>query len=195
VRYVGDHVAMVIAETLGPGQGAAELVEVQYGARSRPASIPPGRKDEGQPQLHDEAPNNTVLSTGSSATRRPSMQAFAGADHVTKLEFVNNRKIPNAIEPRAQMPTTTKAGELHPLHHLAEPAHRALVLIAPSIGIAPEHKLRIIAPDVGGGFGSKIFIYPRKCAACGRRRRSAGPVKWTADAPNPSCRTPTAATT
>ncbi|WP_446916151.1 molybdopterin cofactor-binding domain-containing protein, partial [Klebsiella pneumoniae] len=87
---------------------------------------------------------------------------FAGAHHVTKLSIVNNRLVPNAIEPRAAVGEYDSGSEGYTLYTTSQNPHVARLVLSAFVGIAPEHKLRVIAPDVGGGFGSKIFIYPEE---------------------------------
>ncbi len=110
------------------------------------------------------------------------MQAFKSATHVTKLDIVNNRLVPNAMEPRAAIGeyddparAASRCGTPRKIPHVAR------LVIAAFVGMAPEHKLRVIAPDVGGGFGSKIFIYPEEVVALWASKRVGRPVKWVAD--------------
>ena len=104
------------------------------------------------------APDNRVFnwSIGDEAATDA---AFSSAAHVTKLDLVNNRLIPNAMEPRAAIGAYDTGSEHFTLYTTSQNPHVARLVISAFIGIAPEHKLRVIAPDVGGGFGSKIFIY------------------------------------
>jgi carbon-monoxide dehydrogenase large subunit len=100
---------------------------------------------------------------------------------VTSLEFANNRLIPNAIEPRAALAVYDRAGEEFTLYTTSQNPHFARVVLSANVGLAPEHKLRVISPDVGGGFGSKIFVYPEETAVAWAARKVRRPVKWTAD--------------
>jgi aerobic carbon-monoxide dehydrogenase large subunit len=180
VRYVGDHVAMVVAESLDQAQAAAELVEVSYG--TLPAVVDTARtRDAGAPQIHDEAPNNTVYEWAL-GEKGPVDEAFASAGHVTKLDIINNRLIPNAIEPRAALADYDPGQEHFTLYTTSQNPHVARLVLSAFIGIAPEHKLRVVAPDVGGGFGSKIFIYAEEvCCLWASKKIGGRPVKWTAD--------------
>jgi aerobic carbon-monoxide dehydrogenase large subunit len=180
VRYVGDHVAMVVAESLDQAQAAAELVEVSYG--TLPAVVDAAKtQTAGAPQVHDAAPNNTVFEW-SLGEKTPVDEAFASAEHVTKLEIINNRLIPNAIEPRAALGDYDPGQEHYTLYTTSQNPHVARLVLSAFIGIAPEHKLRVVAPDVGGGFGSKIFIYAEEvCCLWASKRIGGRPVKWTAD--------------
>jgi carbon-monoxide dehydrogenase large subunit len=180
VRYVGDHVAMVIAETLAQAQAAAELIEVTYG--TLPAVVDTAQAQKpGGPQLHEAAANNTVFEW-SLGEKPPVDAAFASAQHVTRMEIVNNRLIPNAIEPRAAIGDYNPGEEHFTLYTTSQNPHVARLVISAFVGIAPEHKLRVVAPDVGGGFGSKIFIYAEEvCCLWASKRIGGRPVKWTAD--------------
>ena len=179
VRYVGDHVACVVAETYAQAKDAAELVEVDYGPLAAIASTADADK-AGQPLVHDDIADNTVynweLGDASAVD-----QAIASAAHVTKLDLVNNRLVPNAIEPRAAIGEYEQAGDSFTLYTTSQNPHVARLIIAAFVGVAPEHKLRVIAPDVGGGFGSKIFVYAEECACLLAARKVGRPVKWTAE--------------
>ena len=179
VRYVGDHVAVVIAETLNQARDAAELVAVDY--KVHPAVIDlASAQAPGQPQIHAEAPNNTVYQwhIGNAAAVDA---AFAAATHVTKIDLVNNRLIPNAIEPRAAIGEYDRGSGGYTLYTTSQNPHVARLILSAFIGIAPENKLRVIAPDVGGGFGSKIFVYAEEVVCTWASRKVGRPVKWVAD--------------
>ncbi len=179
VRYVGDHVAVVIAETLAQARDAAEKVTVDY--EVLPAAVDPATtQSAGQPQIHSEAPSNTVYQWHLGDKAKVDA-AFAAAKHVTKIELTNNRLIPNAIEPRAAIGEYDSGQESFTLWTTSQNPHVARLVLAAFIGIAPEHKLRVIAPDVGGGFGSKIFIYAEETVCLWASRKVGRPVKWVAD--------------
>jgi carbon-monoxide dehydrogenase large subunit len=178
-RYVGDHVACIVAETYAQAKDAAELVEVDY--EELPACVATADADkDGQPQLHDEIPNNTVYNweLGDQAAVDA---AILSAAHVTKIDLVNNRLVPNAMEPRAAIGEFDKAQDAFTLYTTSQNPHVARLVISAFIGVAPEHKLRVIAPDVGGGFGSKIIIYAEECVCLLAARTVGRPVKWTGD--------------
>jgi carbon-monoxide dehydrogenase large subunit len=179
VRYVGDHVAVVIAETLAEAKDAAEAIEVDYGVL--PANVDTAKaQDKGGPEVHSEAPNNTVYDwhIGDQAATEA---AFKAAKHVTRLDIVNNRLVPNAMEPRAAVGEYDAGNDGLTLYTTSQNPHVARLVLSAFIGIAPEHKLRVIAPDVGGGFGSKIFIYAEETVCVWAARKCGRPVKWTAD--------------
>jgi carbon-monoxide dehydrogenase large subunit len=177
--HVGDPVAVVIAETLAQAKDAAEKVKVEYDVL--PAVADPGKAQEaGAPQIHEIAPNNTIYQW-SLGDAKAIEAAFQSAKHVTKLDIVNNRLVPNAIEPRAAIAEYDSGTSHLTLWNTSQNPHVARLVIAAFVGMAPEHKLRVIAPDVGGGFGSKIFIYPEEVVALWAARRVGRPVKWVAE--------------
>ncbi|MCA0320367.1 MAG: xanthine dehydrogenase family protein molybdopterin-binding subunit [Proteobacteria bacterium] len=179
VRYVGDHVAVVVAETLAQAKDAAEAIDVDYGVL--PANVDTaGAQAKGAPEVHSEAPNNTVYDwhIGDKAATEA---AFKAAKHVTKLDIVNNRLVPNAMEPRAAVGEYDAGNDALTLYTTSQNPHVARLIMSAFLGIAPEHKLRVIAPDVGGGFGSKIFVYAEETVCVWAARKCGRPVKWTAD--------------
>jgi CO/xanthine dehydrogenase Mo-binding subunit len=179
VRYVGDHVAVVIADTYAQAREAAEKIVVDYGVL--PAAMDLRAVTQpGAAQIHEVSANNTVYNwhLGDKAATDA---AFAAAKHVTKLDLVNNRLIPNAMEPRAAVGEYDAGTDGLTLFTTSQNPHVARLVLSAFIGIAPEHKLRVIAPDVGGGFGSKIFIYAEETVCVWAARKIDRPVKWTAD--------------
>jgi aerobic carbon-monoxide dehydrogenase large subunit len=177
--HVGDPVAVVIAETLAQAKDAAEEVKVDYevlAAVADPAKAQAG----GAPQIHEVAPNNTIYQW-SLGDAKAIEAAFQSAKHVSKLDIVNNRLVPNAIEPRAAIGEYDSGTGHFTLWNTTQNPHVARLVIAAFVGMAPEHHLRVIAPDVGGGFGSKIFIYPEEVVALWAARRVDRPVKWVAE--------------
>jgi len=136
VRYVGDHVALVIAETLNQAKDAAELIEVDY--EVLPAVVKAGdARKPGAPVVHEAAPDNTCF-VWTIGDRTAVERAFSGAHHVTKLEFVNNRLIPNAIEPRAALATYSRSDDSYTLHVASQNPHVERLLMTGVLGI-PEH--------------------------------------------------------
>jgi carbon-monoxide dehydrogenase large subunit len=179
VRYVGDEVAVVIAENYPQAKDAAEKVVVDYGVL--PAVIDPkAAAKPGAAQIHDIAPNNTVFNwhLGDKAATDA---AFAAAAHITKVDFINNRVVPAAIEPRAAVGEYDAGNESFTLYTTSQNPHATRLVLAAFAGIAPENKLRVIAPDVGGGFGSKIFIYAEETVCVWAAKKIGRPVKWTAE--------------
>ncbi len=179
VRHVGDPVVVVIAESLAAAKDAAEAVEIDF--EELPANVDSTKAlDPSTPQLHAEAPGNLCYDweLGDKAAVDA---AFAGAHHVTKLDLVNNRLIPNAMEPRAAVGEYDPGTEGFTLYTTSQNPHVARLIMSAFIGVAPEHKLRVVAPDVGGGFGSKIFIYSEEVVSTWASRKIGRPVKWVAE--------------
>src|SRR6186713_683788 len=177
VNHQGDAVAVVIAETQVQGRDAAEKVKVDY--EPLPAVTDPAKAKSG-PQIHDLASKNTIYEW-SLGDAKAVDAAFNSAKHVTKLDIVNNRLVPNALEPRAALAEYDSGTDQLTLWNTSQNPHVARLVIAAFVGMAPEHKLRVIAPDVGGGFGSKIFIYPEELICLWASRKTGVPVKWVAD--------------
>jgi carbon-monoxide dehydrogenase large subunit len=176
VNYVGDAVVVVLAETLPQAMDAAEKVRVDY--EVLPAVANPAKAQvPGAPQIHEAVPRNTIYEweLGDAAAVE---SAFRNARHVTKLDLVNNRLVPNAIEPRAALAEYDAGTGTLTLWNTTQNPHVARLVISAFVGLAPEHKLRVIAPDVGGGFGSKIFIYPEEVVCLWAARRLGRAVKW-----------------
>ncbi len=176
VRHVGDAVAVVVADSPYVAEDALELIEVDY--EPLPVSLGARATTEYRaPQIHDEIPNNTAY-TWALGDEGAMRKAFAEAAHVVELDLVNQRLIPNAMEPRAcmaewdatmeEMTVWTTSQNPHPIR---------LLLSAFTLGI-PENKLRVISPDVGGGFGSKIFHYPEEIIVPWVARAIHRPAKW-----------------
>ncbi len=179
VRHVGDQVAVVIAETYQQAKDAAEMLQVDY--EVLPAVVRAGEaRKKGAPVVHDIAPDNTcyVWALGDKAAVE---KAFASAAHVTTLEFVNNRLIPNAIEPRAANATYSRADDGYTLYVANQNPHVERLLMTAFVLGLPEHKVRVVAPDVGGGFGSKIYLYAEDVVLTWATKRINRPVKWTAE--------------
>jgi carbon-monoxide dehydrogenase large subunit len=175
--YVGDPVAVVIAETLAQAKDAAEKVVVDYEVLSA-VSDPAQAKTAAQ--IHDVAPKNTIYEWHLGDAKATDA-AIASAKHVTRIDLTNNRLVPNAMEPRAALAEYDSGTDSLTLWNTSQNPHVARLVISAFVGMAPEHKLRVIAPDVGGGFGSKIFIYPEEVVCLWASRRVKRPVKWTSD--------------
>ena len=179
VNCVGDAVAVVIAESIAQGKDAAEKVKVDYEVLQ--AVIDPAKAQApGAPQIHADIPNNTIYQWHL-GDAKATAAAFAAAKHVTKLDIVNNRLVPNAMEPRAALAEYDEGNDHLTLWNTSQNPHVARLVISAFVGMISEHKLRVIAPDVGGGFGSKIFIYPEEVVCLWASRKVKRPVKWTSD--------------
>ncbi|MBM3343849.1 MAG: xanthine dehydrogenase family protein molybdopterin-binding subunit [Betaproteobacteria bacterium] len=179
VRHVGDQVAVVIAESLHQAKDAAELIEVDYEMLPAVVNAADARKP-GVPLVHDDVPHNTCY-TWAIGAKDVVDKAFASASHVTTLEFNNNRLIPNAIEPRAALAQYSRGDEAYTLHVANQNPHVERLLMTAFVLGLPEHKVRVIAPDVGGGFGSKIFLYAEETVITWASKQVNRPIKWTAE--------------
>ncbi len=179
VRYVGDSVCVVIADTQARARDAAEKVDVTY--EELPAASTVGAAlSSTAAQIHDEAEGNLIYDweLGDEAATDA---ALASAAKVVELDVTNNRLAPNPMEPRAAL-AQYDSGEDHlTLHTTSQNPHVARLVMSAFFQIAPEHKLRVIAPDVGGGFGAKIYIYPEETVCVWAARKAGVPIKWTAD--------------
>ncbi len=175
VRYVGDIVAVVVAETSYQAQDALDLIEVDY--EPLPAVSEPRKASaEGAPQIHEEIEGNQAFHwtvTGGEDINA----ALESADIVVKERIVQQRLIPNAMEPRAALASYVQAtGELT-LWNTTQNPHIVRFLCSLVTGI-PEDRLRVIAPEVGGGFGSKIAVYPADFVTVFCSKKLGVPVKW-----------------
>ena len=178
VRHVGDQVALVVAESANEAKDAAELIEVDYDVL--PAVIDIKGAVGNATAVHDDVPNNLCYDWGH-GNKDAVDAAFKTAAHVTKLEFVNNRLIPNALEPRCANAVYTRHDESYVLYVANQNPHVERLLMCAFVLGLPESKVRVIAPDVGGGFGSKIFLYAEDIALVWAAKRVGRPIKWTAE--------------
>ncbi len=179
VRHVGDQVAVVIAETRNQARDAAETIQVDY--EVLPAVVDTAAASKpGAPQVWEQAKNNVCFDwhLGDKAAVDA---AFAKAHHVTKIDLVNNRLIPNAMEPRAAIGEYERATDDYTLYTTSQNPHLIRLLMGAFVLHLPEHKLRVVAPDVGGGFGSKIYHYAEEAIVTWSAGKLGRPVKWTAD--------------
>jgi carbon-monoxide dehydrogenase large subunit len=179
VRHVGDPVALVIAETPNEAKDAAELIDVDYEVLPAVVNCVDALK-AGAPQIHDGAPGNKCY-TWALGDKAAVDAAFAKAAHVSKLDIVNNRLIPNAIEPRAAVASYSRSDDSYTLYVTSQNPHVERLLMTAFVLGLPEHKVRVIAPDVGGGFGSKIYLYPEETAMVWASKRVNRPIKWAAE--------------
>jgi len=178
VRHVGDPVAVVIAESKVAAQDGAEAVVVDYA--ELPAAVDMNGALSGGTELHEEAPGNLCYDW-ELGDRAAVDTVFQGAHHVTSLELVNNRLSPNAMEPRVAIGDFDRATGEHTLYTTSQNPHVIRLLMGAFVLQIPEHKLRVYAPDVGGGFGSKIFHYAEEAIVTVAAKVLGRPVKWTSD--------------
>ena len=179
VRHVGDPVAVAIATTRQAARDAAERIDIRYedlpGISSVLDAIVPGAA-----LVHDDAPGNQCFDwhIGDKAATDA---AFAHAAHVVRLELTNNRLVPNAMETRCAVGEFDPTTDEYTLHTTSQNPHVIRLLMGAFVLHLPEHKLRVVAPDVGGGFGSKIYHYAEEAIVTWSAGKLARPVKWTSD--------------
>ena len=179
VRYAGDAVAVVIADSPANARTAAEAVMVDY--EELPVVVNAGEAiKDGSPQIHPEASNNLIFDweIGEEAATDA---ALADAAYVCEMDITNNRLSPNPMEPRSAVATYDASEEHYTLYTTSQNPHVARLVLSAFYQVAPEHKLRVIAPDVGGGFGAKIYIYPEEIVCLWASMKTNKSVKWTAD--------------
>lgn len=177
VRHAGDPVVLVIAETKAQAKDAAQLVVVDYDPLPAVAHLNTAAAD-GAALVWDEAPGNVCFDwhIGDAAATDAE---FAGAARVVSIDLVNNRIAPNAIEPRAAIGDYDGVEDRYTLYTTSQNPHLTRLLLGAFTLKVPEHKLRVVAPDVGGGFGSKIFHYAEELLVLWASKRVGRPVKWT----------------
>jgi carbon-monoxide dehydrogenase large subunit len=179
VRHVGDPVAVVIAETKAQARDAGEAIAVDYAPLPAAATMEQALKP-GAPQVHDGAPGNLCYDwhIGDKAAQEA---AFANAHKVVTFETTNNRLVPNAMEPRAAIGEYDAQSGDYTLYTTSQNPHVIRLLMGAFVLSIPESKLRVVAPDVGGGFGSKIYHYAEEAIVTWAAARVKRPVKWTAE--------------
>ena len=178
VKHVGDGIAVVIAEDAATAEDAAELVEIEYEVLpcvTNPAeAIKPGA-----PQVHDSAPNNMCFDWELGNPKAEVDAAIAASHHVTRLDFINQRMAPNAIEPRSAIGYYDDSKDKYTLYTTSQNPHLTRLLMCAFVLGIPEHKVQVVAPDVGGGFGSKIFHYIEEALVTWASKQIGRPIKWT----------------
>jgi carbon-monoxide dehydrogenase large subunit len=177
VRAVGDRVAFVVAETLRQAQDAAELIEVEYAPLPAVTSIEDAVKS-GAPAVWDENPGNIAFALAF-GSKEATDAAFAKARHTVSLRLENNRLSANSIEPRAAIGEYNAADDTYTLYATSQNPHGNRSQLATNVLKIPETRLRVISPDVGGGFGMKCGGYPEDGLVLWAARRVGRPVKWT----------------
>jgi carbon-monoxide dehydrogenase large subunit len=179
VRHVGDPVAAVVAETLAEARDAAEAIELEI--EELPAVVDMrAALAEGGPLVHDDAGTNLCFDWGFIEDNAAAVDAaIKAAPHVTVLELVNNRLVPNAMEPRAAVGEYDAGDDQHTLWTTSQNPHVIRLLMGAFVLGIPEQRLRVVAPDVGGGFGSKIYHYAEEAFVTFAAKVVGRPVKWT----------------
>jgi len=153
VRHVGDGIALIVAESKSIAKDASELIDIDYDILDA-VTDPKAAAQAGAPLVHDDVPNNICFDWELGNPKDEVSAALASAAHVTELEFVNQRVVPNAMEPRAAIGHWDSAHERHTLYTSTQNPHLIRLLLCAFVLGIPEHKVRVVGPDVGGGFGS-----------------------------------------
>lgn len=177
VNYVGEPYAFVVAESLQAARDGAEAVSTDFDVLD--PVVDTGTASSSA-QIHEGVPNNQAYDW-ELGDKEATDAAFEAADHVTTLDITNNRLIPNAIEPRAALGSYDAASGTYTLYTTSQNPHVERVVLALFVNVAPEANLRVISPDVGGGFGSKIFVYAEETAVIWASAKIGRPIKWRAD--------------
>jgi carbon-monoxide dehydrogenase large subunit len=177
VRYVGEPVAMVVAESRGAAKDALEAIQVDYDPLPAVTDVEEAAAP-GAPQLHVEAPGNLAFRWRAGSSPEETEEAFRKAEVRVFLRLRNQRLIPSAMEPRAAVAQYQSATHELTVWSTTQNPHILRVLLSGCLGLA-EHRVRIVAPDVGGGFGSKIPFYPEEALVAHASRVLGRPVKWT----------------
>ena len=176
VRHVGDGVAFIVAEDVAAAKDAAELIRVDYDVL--PAAADTARAAEPDtPRVWDDIPNNLCLDW-EIGNRKAAEAAFAAARHVVELTMVNNRLVVNSMEPRVALGSYDAGTERFTLYTSTQGSHSIRRLLAANVFKLPEHRFRVVTPDVGGGFGMKLFLYPEQGLVLYAARKVGRPVKW-----------------
>jgi carbon-monoxide dehydrogenase large subunit len=183
VRHVGDAYAAVVAETYQQAKDAAQQLADDTDIEELPAIIDMAKAlADSSNRVHDEIPDNQCYDWGWIEDNRAAVDAaFKAAPHVTTLELVNNRLVPNAMEPRASIGEYFPGTGDYKLTTTSQNPHLTRLLVAAFVLGIPENKLTVVAPDVGGGFGSKIYHYGEEALVLAASKRLGRPVRWTAE--------------
>ncbi len=183
VRHVGDAYAAVVASTYNQAKDAAQAIADDSDIEDLPAIVdmavalanPANR-------VHDEIPDNQCFDWGWIEDNRASVDAaIKAAPHVTTLQLINNRLIPNAMEPRASIGEYNPGTGDYKLTTTSQNPHLTRLLVAAFVLGIQENKLTVVSPDVGGGFGSKIYHYGEEALVLAAAKKLGRPVRWTAD--------------
>jgi carbon-monoxide dehydrogenase large subunit len=176
VRHVGNPVAAIVADTAAAARDASELIEIDYeplpAAVDTVAAVAPGA-----PAVWDEAPGNLAFDW-ELGDRETVERTLAGARHRVNLELVNNRVVVNSMEPRGAIGEYDPGEDAFTLHSSTQGSHFLRNLLAEHVFKVPENRIHVVTPDVGGGFGMKLFLYPEHILVLWAAKRLGCPVKW-----------------
>ncbi|MEX1235053.1 MAG: xanthine dehydrogenase family protein molybdopterin-binding subunit [Roseovarius sp.] len=179
VRHVGDPIAAIVAETRDQARDAAEAIIPDI--EELPAVIDMAKAlEDGAPKVHEDLTSNLCFDWGFVEDNKQAVDdAIKNAAHVTTVELVNNRLVPNAMEPRVAIGDFNRGTGESTLYTTSQNPHVIRLLMGAFVLNIPEHKLRVVAPDVGGGFGSKIYHYAEEAFCTFAAKALNRPVKWT----------------
>ncbi len=179
VRHVGDPIAAVVADSLEQARDAAEAIDLDI--EELPAVIDmKAAAQEGAVLVHDDLKNNICYDWQLGETDDAKVnEVFASAAHVTTLDLVNNRLVANPMEPRVAVGEYKRGTDEYTLYTTSQNPHVIRLLMCAFVLGLPEHKVRVVAPDVGGGFGTKIFHYAEEAFCTFAAKACNRPVKWT----------------
>ena len=180
VLHVGDGVALVVAESRQIARDAADLIDVDYEELDAVVDAKLATQADA-PLVHPDAPNNIVYDWELGNPKEEVQAAMESAAHVTELDFINQRLVANAIEPRSAIGDYDTAYGRYTLYTSSQNPHLIRLLLSAFVLGLPEHKVRVVAPDVGGGFGSKIFHYTEEALVVYFSNKIGRPIKWTAE--------------
>jgi carbon-monoxide dehydrogenase large subunit len=179
VRHVGDPIAVVVADSLAEARDAAEAVIIDIEELPAVLDMKDALKD-GATKVHDDLTSNLCYDWGFVEENRDAVDAaIKGAHHVTTLELRNNRLVANPMEPRVAVGDFDSSTDEHTLYTTSQNPHVIRLLMGAFVLGIPEHKLRVVAPDVGGGFGAKIYHYAEEAFCTFAAKAIGRPVKWT----------------
>ncbi|MCH2165476.1 MAG: xanthine dehydrogenase family protein molybdopterin-binding subunit [Marinovum sp.] len=180
VRHVGDPIAAIVADSLEEARNAAEAIELDI--TELPAVVDmKAALEDGATKVHDDLTSNLCYDWGFVEDNRDAVDdAIKNAAHVTTLELVNQRLVANPMEPRVAVGDYSRANDESTLYTTSQNPHVIRLLMGAFVLGIPEHKLRVVAPDVGGGFGTKIFHYAEEAFCTFAAKACNRPVKWTA---------------
>jgi aerobic carbon-monoxide dehydrogenase large subunit len=179
VRHVGDPIAAIVAETKEQARDAAEAIGLDIEELPAVVDMVSALAPDA-PKVHDELTSNLCYDWGFVEENKAAVdEAFKKAAHVTTLELINNRLVANPMEPRVAVGDYNQANDESTLYTTSQNPHVIRLLMGAFVLGIPEHKLRVVAPDVGGGFGTKIFHYAEEAFVTFASRQIRRPVKWT----------------
>ena len=178
IRFVGELLAIVIAESINQAKDACELIEYDYDELEAVVS-PLKAQQDGAPQIWEDIANNQCFDW-ELGDKEATEKAFGEAKHHVKIELTNNRLVPNAMEPRSYIGMYDKGKDQYTLYTTTQLPHIIRMLVCGVLGLE-EQKVRVISLDVGGGFGSKAFHYAEESAVTWVAGKLARPIKWTSE--------------